>query len=63
MISVKVVLTNPSPPPKVAKKMFITNWIIELFVELKHKKVLLVLVIIMNIIGFGFLYDMKNFAD
>lgn len=43
--------------------MFLTNWIIELFVELKHEKVLLVLVIIMNMIGFGFLYDMKNFAD
>ena len=39
--------------------MFITYWIIELFVELQHKKVLLVLVIIMNIIGFGFLYDMR----
>ena len=49
-----------SPPPtKSAKKMFITYWIIELFVELQHKKVLLVLVIIMNIIGFGFLYDMR----
>lgn len=43
--------------------MFITNWIIELFVELEHNKVLLALVIIMNIIGFGFLYDMKNVAD
>ena len=56
-------MSLPTPPPKFAKKMFITNWIIELFVEPKHKEVLLVLVKIINTIEFGFLYDMKNFAD